>query len=282
MSYAIYGDPEGKPVLALHGAPACRLMFAMADDPARRRGLKLIAPDRPGYADTPADVQPTLQSRARWLAAFADAVGLQQFVVLGISGGCPYAVALSALLGTRVSGVALVSPMGPAADYSATEEAVASPMPFLQRRFFLHLGPRTWLTQPCAALIAAIARRRPQAVLMRSMFLAGRADGVILRKPHVRAGLAQMMAEAFRSSGLGGAWDLAIYGRPWGVDFGAITAPSVIWQGTADKIVPVEATRYLARQLPQCSYNELQGAGHFWVVDNMDEVLQRVARLGAI
>ena len=31
VGYAVYGDPEGAPLLALHGAPACRLMFSIAD-----------------------------------------------------------------------------------------------------------------------------------------------------------------------------------------------------------------------------------------------------------
>jgi pimeloyl-ACP methyl ester carboxylesterase len=45
---AEYGDPC-LPVLALHGTPGSRLMFALSDGAARERGLRLIAPDRPGY-----------------------------------------------------------------------------------------------------------------------------------------------------------------------------------------------------------------------------------------
>ena len=43
-----YGDPAGAPVMVLHGTPACGAGFAWADDPARERGLRLVAPDRPG------------------------------------------------------------------------------------------------------------------------------------------------------------------------------------------------------------------------------------------
>lgn len=278
ISYAIYGDPLGRPVLALHGAPACRLMFAMADAPARALGLKLVAPDRPGYADTTPDLNPTLTSRAGWLVGFMDALGLDRLAVLAISGGSPYGVACAARLQDRVTGLALVSPMGPAADYAASPQGRAAPIPFLQRRFFLHLGQRAWLIRPGAAMIAALSRRLPRLIVGRSAILAGAADASILRRADVRAQLAQMMAEAFRNGGAGGVSDLAIFGRPWGVDYSAITAPSVLWQGTADSIVPVEAARYLARQLPDCRYVELPGAGHFWVIDHMAEVLAEVAR----
>ena len=49
LACAEYGDPDGLPVLALHGTPGSRLMFALADAAARSRGMRLIAPERPGY-----------------------------------------------------------------------------------------------------------------------------------------------------------------------------------------------------------------------------------------
>lgn len=277
VSYAIYGAPDGHPVLALHGAPACRLMFAFADEEARRRGLKLIAPDRPGYADTTPDLNPALAARAQWLIAFADAMQLDRFALLGISGGAPYAVAVAAALGNRVAALALVSPMGPAADYAACAEGRSNPMPFLHRRFFLHLGQRRWLTGPGAALLARLARRSARTVMTRSARLAGAADAAILRKPDVVAGLAQMTAEAFRNGGHGGASDLFVYGKPWAVDYAAIRAPCILWQGTKDTIVPLASARYLAQQLPGCRYVELPGAGHFWVIEHIPEVLEAVA-----
>ena len=277
VSYAIYGAPGGHPVLALHGAPACRLMFAFADDHARRLGLELIAPDRPGYADSTPDRRPTLAQRAQWLADFADAMKLDKFALLGVSGGAPYAVAAAAALGTRVSGLVLVSPRGPAADYAASPEGRAHPIPFLQRRFFLYLGQRHWLTQPGAAMLAGFARRSARSLMARSALLAGAADAGILRKPEVRAGLAQMTAEAFRNGGGGGANDLFVYGQPWGIDYAAITAPCIVWQGTEDTIVPLAAARYLAACLPNCRYLELDGAGHFWVIEHIPEVLEAVA-----
>jgi pimeloyl-ACP methyl ester carboxylesterase len=277
VSYAIYGAPDGHPVLALHGAPACRLMFAFAHEHARRAGLKLIAPDRPGYADTTPDARPSLAERARWLIAFADEMQLDGFALLGISGGAPYAVAVAAALGSRVSGLALVSPMGPAADYAASPRGRLHPIPFLQRRFFLHLGQRQWLTRPGAGLLARIARRSTRSLMARSAYLAGAADAAILRKPDVVAGLAQMTAEAFRNGGHGGASDLFVYGQPWDVDYAAIAAPCILWQGTKDTIVPLAAARYLAEQLLGCRYVELPGAGHFWVVEHIPEVLNAMA-----
>lgn len=43
-----YGDPGGRPVLTFHGIPASGAGFDFADAPARARGLRILAPDRPG------------------------------------------------------------------------------------------------------------------------------------------------------------------------------------------------------------------------------------------
>lgn len=280
VSYAVYGDPEGQPVLALHGAPACRLMFAPADAPARSLRLKLICPDRPGYADsTGGAVLPSLEARTDWLAAFVQAIGLERFALLAISGGAPYAVALAARLGPRITAMALASPMGPAADDGIAEQGRRDLISFLQKRFFLHLGRRLWFTRTSAALIGSVARRWPQRMLALSAFLAGRADAEILGRHNVRAMLAPMMQEAFRNGGEGSAGDLYIFGRPWGIDYAAVTAPCTLWLGTADTIVPVAVARRLASQLPHCRFIELPGAGHFWVVEHIEEVLQEVATL---
>jgi pimeloyl-ACP methyl ester carboxylesterase len=52
VGYAEVGDPDGRPVLHLHGTPGSRLEVGI---PAARRaaedlGVRLIALDRPGWA----------------------------------------------------------------------------------------------------------------------------------------------------------------------------------------------------------------------------------------
>ena len=279
--FAIYGDPGGRPVLALHGAPACRLMFAMCDATARRLGLKIIAPDRPGYGLSPSDARlpATLEHRAAWLADFATAVRLDRFVILAISGGGPYAMAVAARLGARVQGVALVSPMGPAADYDASPEAVQAPISRTHRMFFLRISQMPAVVRPAAWLFSVAVRVVPSVLFGAGSFLAGDADAGILRRPAVRNVLLGMTREAFRQGGHGAADDLAIYGRPWPFQVEDVTAPVVLWQGTADRIVPVAANLHLASRLPNCRLIRLDGAGHFWVLGAVDSVLAEAAAM---
>lgn len=273
IGFAEYGDPAGSPVLALHGAPACRLMFRVADQEAARLGLRLIAPDRPGYGLSPIDSEGTLKSRTDELIAFADALGWSRFAVLAVSGGGPYAVSLAAALKERVTALALVSPMGPIADYSQAPMGQEHPVDFFHRRFFMHLPYRTWLTHPGGDLMAWMFRHASDTVMGIVPKVAPRPDAAILSRPDAMELIRDMTLEAFRQGGAGGTRDLEIYGRPWGVAFGDVRAQTVIWQGLSDPIVPPQVTKYLAELLPRAEYRPIRGAGHFWVLDHLSEVL---------
>ena len=75
VACAEYGDIGGLPVLALHGTPGSRLMFALADRAARDRGIRLIAPERPGYGLSDYRRSETLAQIAEDLSAVADEIG---------------------------------------------------------------------------------------------------------------------------------------------------------------------------------------------------------------
>src|SRR3954465_622431 len=80
-----YGDPNGSPVFALHGTPACGAGFDWTDTPARERRLRVIAPDRPGVGDSDPVVMASVADYAAELTALADALGIDRFAVVGYS-----------------------------------------------------------------------------------------------------------------------------------------------------------------------------------------------------
>lgn len=49
LGYSEYGAQRGLPVLGFHGTPGSRFMFRLVHEPARRLGLRIIAPERPGF-----------------------------------------------------------------------------------------------------------------------------------------------------------------------------------------------------------------------------------------
>src|SRR5262245_42265418 len=116
IGYAEFGDPDGAPVIALHGTPGSRLMFALADQAARQRGLRIIAPERPGYGLSDGRNFANLADASFDFVELADFLELKSFALLGISGGGPFAVATASLMPERVKLLALISPVGPIAE----------------------------------------------------------------------------------------------------------------------------------------------------------------------
>lgn len=278
MGFAEYGDARGFPVVALHGVPACRLMFAGADKPARLLKLRVIAPDRPGYGRTPIDGEATLQSRTLWLADFIEALGIERFALFAISGGSPYAVSLAAHLKDRVEALLLVSPMGPIAEYAQTPEAHAVPLSVFQEQFFLNLPPRLRWKQPIVSLGAWAFKKSPDFFSGLLPKVANAQDALILSRPETKHYISEMTLEALLQGGRGSAQDWEIFSQPWGVSFKSITMPVEIWQGTADPVVPAQVVEWLACQLPSCKLHLIKDAGHFWIFDHVNEVLTALAQ----
>ena len=49
LGYAEYGDIQGKPGFVFHGMPGSRLEAELGEAAAKKLGIRIIAPDRPGY-----------------------------------------------------------------------------------------------------------------------------------------------------------------------------------------------------------------------------------------
>lgn len=274
---ARYGLPGGLPVIAFHGAPASRLMFDVADGPARALGLELICPDRPGYGLSPRDRRATLQTRTDRHVELVTALSLDRFYLLGISGGGPYAVALAERLPNRVAGLALVSPIGPLAD--CAKGTLGTLHPF-QRWFFTGLPARRRLLGIQGRVAAGAFKAAPISFARLFARSLGPADRAVLSQPHVEASLIRMTKEALRQGSEAGVRDLEIFARSWEVDFSAVTSPAVLWQGTSDRIVPPAVSLALADMLPRCEAVRLPMQGHFWVYDHAADVLARLKAFG--
>jgi pimeloyl-ACP methyl ester carboxylesterase len=274
MGYAEYGDPGGLPVFGLHGTPGSRLMFRIADDAARQSGIRLIAPDRPGFGISSYHRGRSFASHARDIAALADSLGIERFAVAGISGGGPYAAACAALFPDRVTALALASPMGPVAPGEGAEKIGPG------HHVVFRLSPRVPpLLRPLFSVVRFAILHAPFPVYAFLMRRAGRSDRSILCRGDVRRNLLAGVAEGVRPGVKAALQELRLFSRPWDIPFAAIRAPSILWQGTADRNVPPSAAFKLGELIPDCDIHAVPGAGHYWIFDNMEAVLGKLASL---
>ena len=108
LEYADLGDPEGVPVIFLHGTPSTGGQGAVVAEAAGSHGVRLIAPSRPGYGASTMS-PPGLASTANDTLELADQLGLERFALLGSSGGGPFALAMAASAPERVIAIAVLA-----------------------------------------------------------------------------------------------------------------------------------------------------------------------------
>ena len=270
VACAEYGDPGGLPVLALHGTPGSRLMFALADRAARERGIRLIAPERPGYGLSDYRHSESLAQIAEDLSAVADLYEVDRFAVIGVSGGGPYAVAAAAAMPDRISLLALVAPIGEVADAQLR-------LSRFQRLLFRRLARRPWASRLFFRRLRFMVFRSPDTAYRWLMRRVRAADRELLARSGVRISLQAAMGEGLRPGVEGVAQDLRLCCSPWRLRFADIDVPAIIWQGSDDPVVPPEAAYALARALPNCRLDVIPAAGHYWVFSRFGLILDAVA-----
>lgn len=272
LSFMEFGDPAGLPILGFHGTPGSRFMFRLGHAPALKLGLRLIAPERPGYGLSAFQKDRTLAGWASDMAQFCDALEIGRFAVAGVSGGGPYAAACAALLPQRVLAAGLISPVGPVTGPGCPEK-----IGFAHYCTF-KLFPDLPLIMPGIFGLGRLAfLYAPQLVFGFIMGRAAPADWKILTRKEVRRNLLEGVTEGVRPGVRGGLAEMRIFARPWNIPFQDITAPCFLWQGTADRNVPPAAAFQLGKLIPGCRVFELQGAGHYWIFDRLEEVLGTIA-----
>src|SRR5262249_49540184 len=148
--------PEGRPVLALHGTPGCGAGYLFAHAAAAERGVRLLAPDRPGVGFSDLAPRRPVAAHAADVREFADALSLDTFGVVGYSGGGPYACAVARQLPDRVDALGVVAGAGQVGVWASARESD------LMDRFFMSVARRRPRTASALLhVVAAAARRLP-------------------------------------------------------------------------------------------------------------------------
>ncbi len=269
LGYAEYGAPGGKPVLHFHGCPSSRLEGRLADAIALRLGIRVIAVDRPGYGLSDFKSSRAIAEWPNDVVALADALGLERFAVMGLSGGGPYAAACAALSPERVTKAAIVSGVGP-----LDAPGAMAGMMWLNRAAFALSHRAPWLLGGVFGFLLPVLRRDPDRFFRWAAAVLSEADKAVLAEREPREVFAQSALEAFRAGTRGPARDVFLYGRPWGFRLSDIAVEVQLWQGEADVIVPVALGRHQAGAIPDCQARFFPGEGHFsLVVKKLEEIL---------
>lgn len=259
LAFDEYGDREGVPVLFCHGWPSSRSMAQFTEAAAKKLGVRMISPDRPGIRDSSFQRDRKLLD---WPAAVQDLLGklgIARVRVLAISGGAPYAYATAWAMPEMVAAVAIVSGAPPIAELRDR----AGLLPLYRWMLAAHARRPAFVRQmfrlarPMAAMKLPI-RFRPLVLLSLQKM-----DADVLRDAQAFEACFESSRQAWRSSAEGVLADAEIYARPWGFRLEEIKAPVRMWHGTKDRTFSYHLAEELALRLPNCRLELVENAGHY-------------------
>jgi len=265
LAYADVGDPDGRPLVLMHGTPSSRLDALLLDDAAAQTGWRVVAPDRPGVGrSSPMPDRRLVNWPADMAALLDDAVGpgpgAPPVTLLGFSGGAPYALVTAHALPDRVSRVAIVSGWGPP-DRPGAYRGVAPP----EHLFDIVARRAPAVTRAGLALSGVALRRIPR--LAATVLDAGLQFGPFM--------------ESLRQGAAGPTDDLRLIVMPWGFPVGAIGVPVHLWHGSADPEIPVHHAEFLSRVVPDSTLEIVAEGNHLLLFTSAEAILGQLAELDA-
>jgi pimeloyl-ACP methyl ester carboxylesterase len=267
LAWSVYGDPAGVPVIAVHGSPDSRVVWRLADDAARSVGVRLVAPDRPGFGDSTPQPGRTIVDWVPDLDALVAHLRLDRYRLLAISGGSPYALAVAQARPEQIAHVGLLSVICPLDVPGVTRDANR------QVRFTFWVArhaPR--LLGPLARAMVRTAARNPDAAARRLVATRPPADREIIERPDVMAVLMDNLPNQFRDAA-SIALEMANAARPWGFALADIPVPATIWQGGRDDVHTPAMGRYLADHLPNATLVYEPDHATFTFLDDVAAIL---------
>ncbi|KAJ5293980.1 hypothetical protein N7508_008801 [Penicillium antarcticum] len=275
LGYAEYGPETGYPLMYLHGYPQCRYEGSVMENTLHRHGIRMIAPDRPGFGlstdksnrrimDWPADVQ-----------ALAGHLGLPCFALMGGSGGGPYTLACAhALPHEMMSAVGILAGGG---DW----QAGADHMPWIYRISALaadywpaglqgSLGILVWMFR------SGLNSRK--GIQWLDGYLRKDKEKHSKTVEERRMEILRALFEPFKQGAGPAAYEAKLLSQDWGIAFGDITYNNLhIWHAGEDWNSPLPMTEFYVKQLTNNpSFKVYENDTHWTIHRHLDDILSEL------
>ena len=265
------GSPDGVPIIFHHGTPSGRLQAVLGDESARRQGVRLVSFNRPGYGRS-TDTPPGIASVGDDTLSVADAMGIDEFAVLGASGGGPYALAAGLADPGRVKAVGITAGIGPWR-LIETPDIEDPDVPLLA---LADAGDVAGALEGfCAQGSVAYDRMlglNDEAMVDEFFRDAPEGDLDWLDAATKRRWAADLR-DALQSYD-GYARDNVTWGAAWDIEPAHLTVPTWLWYGELDRLVPPSHGQWLADRIPGSTLFIRQGKGHGGTIfEHWDEML---------
>lgn len=277
LAYTEWGLSEGEPVMCFQGTPGSRL-WCPDEAATAAAGVRLIVPDRPGIGRSDPLEERTLADWPKDVEVLADALGVGEFGVVGISAGGCCAAACAALIPGRLGGVAIVACRA-LTQYNWTERPGAKDELSPEEREVFDLvqedpaAGANLSAQQSAEWVERLAAH-PETV-QDWLEAEGDADRWFFEDPERKASFETAMREWQRQGLDAIKWELIDVFLPWGFRLADISIPVTIWCGGQDP--RLDRMEFQVSTIQQSSLVIWPDSGHLGLAKHWGEILEAVA-----
>ena len=269
----ISGPSGGMPLIFHHGTPGAAVPVRSMERQIHAHELRLVTASRPGYGDSTPQPGRRVVDVVADTRAVLDHIDADRCLVAGWSGGGPHALACAARLDEAAAtlvfagvapyeadGLDWLAGMGEenVTEFGAVRAGEEQLRAYLdkEREGLQHLTVQ--------GLISSMDTLLPAV------------DRALLTDEFGQDMVAEYQ-EALRIGVDGWLEDDIAFVEPWGFDLDEIAVPTMLWQGSADLMVPCAHGRWLAAHLPDPSVHLVDGDGHLSIaVGAMERMLDEL------
>lgn len=271
LAWREYGDPAGAhTLLTFHEGLGSSLLPPGTDARARNLGLRVLAPERPGFGQS--DPMPDgydFEAIAEDMVCFLEARRVDRVRIGAVLSGAPPALHTAERLGARVEFVMLCSGRPP-------WRMPAQRHPSLFVRMRAGLEAHAW----AADALFAIVRLRKSHGLTRQMLAQSTAESpgdaaFLAEHPEFAEYVSRYVGECLARTSRGVAEEVKAFRRSENKPRPDFAAPVIVWHGAEDGFAPLaDLLDYLGE--PD-ELRVFEGVGHFMAPRHWDEILRRAA-----
>ncbi|KAJ4299873.1 hypothetical protein N0V90_005120 [Kalmusia sp. IMI 367209] len=279
LGYHTSGDPNGVPVIYIHGNPDSGIQVTgeLETRMAKKLGIRWIGPDRPGVGlSTMYDGQ-AVSHYPQDIQCLVNHLSLKEYYIIGTSGGAGYALACAKDLSpTQLKGVGICARIGPIeCGFDSMDETIRNAWNLwmdypsdMKAYFDTEYSPLAQMTD------ATMLRDRLKSDF-KSWFAAKDLDHML------QDGMLESAVQGFRQIYAQGATahakGIEVNMQPWGFNIEDIKFKGVrLWYGEEDVTTTPTMGKFMADRLPESVYKEYEKATHItiWNEENLEDMLR--------
>lgn len=258
LDIRVSGPDKGLPLVFHSGTPGAQVPFRGIERQVHARGLRLITMSRPGYGGSSRHRGRSVVDVAADTSMVLAALGAERCLIAGWSGGGPHALAC----GARLRGAVAVLVIAGVAPYPVEGlDWMAGMGDANVIEFTAALDGEDELRPHLGELREHLRNVAVDEVVNSLDTLLPDVDRALLTD-EFGEDMAASFHEALRTGVDGWLDDDLAFTKPWGFALDEVSIPTMVWQGSADLMVPFAHGQWLASHLPRVSAHLEQSEGH--------------------